>query len=186
MPLSTDIRLPKSQTPVFPDACVVCSAEHPNHTVKIGTDAIGWWTIATLWFGPRFSVRVPACKSCAVRLQLRRWSAFLLTGVLAYLVLVHLGPLITPHVPAGLRKWALVAAVIICLLPLLLWEALFPPSMELTAYTDEVDYEFRDAGYALQFMMLNNNDWYQANADQLDPEKLKALGIEDLRRERRK
>lgn len=180
MPLSTDIRLPKSQTPVFPDACVVCSAECPNHTVKIGTNAIGWWTVVTLWLGPRFSVRVPACKRCAFNLQLRRWSAFVFIGVLAYIILVHIAPLVTPHVPVGLRKWALAAAVIVCLTPYLAWEAFFPPSMELTAYADEIDYEFRDPGYALQFMMLNNEDWYQAKADELDPEKLKQLGIDDL------
>jgi hypothetical protein len=62
----------------------------------------------------------------------------------------------------------------------LLLGSLLPPAIELTAYAHEVDYEFRDPGYALRFMMLNNEDWYQANPDELDPEKLKQLGIEDL------
>src|SRR5437016_3599491 len=71
MPLSTDIRLPKSQVAKFPDRCVVCGQEHPDATVKVSTRALGWWTWV-LWLPGQ----VPACSWCGARLRrqhLFRW-----------------------------------------------------------------------------------------------------------------
>ena len=159
MALSTDINLPKSKTPMFPDACVVCGADSPNNTVKVGTNSIGWWTVLTWWFGKRFSVRVPACKSCAIKLQIRRWGALLAFILIATIILFIIGPLVTPHVPASMRKWALMISLLVCLSPFFLWETLFPPAFELTAYSDTVDYEFRNETYAVHFGLLNRFDW---------------------------
>ena len=165
MPTSTDIKLPKSKRAIFPNACVVCGNESPNNKVKISTNSIGWWTILTWWFGERFSVRVPACKSCAFKLQARRWGALVLFAILAFFVLGVLDPLISPHVPKPMRKWALMISVMICLVPLFLLEIWFPPAIDLTAYSDTVDYEFRDEFYALQFSLLNRTDWFDDETD---------------------
>ena len=59
-------------------------------------------------------------------------------------------------VPKPFRKWLVVGAVIAVLVPWFLWETFFPPPIDLTAYSDTVDYEFRDRIYAEEFAALNN------------------------------
>ncbi len=158
MPTSTDINLPKAKNAVFPDACVVCGADEPNNTINIDTSSVGWWTAITWWWGKRFSVHVPACKECAFRLQLRRWGALVVFLILAFVVLAIIAPLITPHVPASSRKWVMMIALLVCMSPFFVWETFFPPAFEMTAFSDTVDYEFRDEDYAIQFQLLNRFD----------------------------
>lgn len=78
--------------------------------------------------------------------------------ILAFLVLMVIAPLISPHVPGPMRKWALMISSLVCLSPFFLWEVLFPPAIELTAYSETVDYEFRDETYAVEFGLLNQVD----------------------------
>jgi hypothetical protein len=47
---------------------------------------------------------------------------------------------------------------LICLVPWLAWETVFPPPIDLTAFSETVDYEFRDPEYAEEFMELNHTD----------------------------
>lgn len=158
MPLSTDVNLPKSRAPVFPDACVVCGVDAPDHTVKVGTNSIGWWTVLTWWFGKRFSVRVPACRACAVKLQARRWGSHITFAVLVTALIFVIGPYVQSAVPAPMFKWTVLAASLICLSPFIFGEIIFPPPFELTAYSNSVDYEFRDETYAIRFQLLNQQD----------------------------
>ncbi|MBL8794316.1 MAG: hypothetical protein JNM56_10460 [Planctomycetia bacterium] len=39
--------------------------------------------------------------------------------------------------------------------PWFLWQLFFPPPLDLTVYTDTVDYEFKDEEYAAEFAALN-------------------------------
>lgn len=158
MPLSTDVSLPKSQEPVFPDKCIVCHAESPGNTVKIGTNSVSWSSVLLWWFGSWYRVKVPACKTCAFRLQARRQGAMVVCLILTAVVVFFLAPWLTPLVAKPLRRWVLMIGVLLCLSPFFLWEVLFPPAFEMTAFTDSVDYEFRDANYAEQFMELNFTD----------------------------
>lgn len=67
---------------------------------------------------------------------------------------------IWPHldefVNRAIRKWVAVGLVAICLLPYWLWEVFFPPIIDITSYTENVDYEFRNAEYAYEFAELND------------------------------
>ena len=46
------------------------------------------------------------------------------------------------------------------LLPYFLYESLNPHPLDITAHSDSVDYEFRDAGMAYEFAELNQDaDW---------------------------
>lgn len=155
---STDVSLPKSKKPVFPDECVVCGAESPKNKVKVGTNSIGWWTVLTWFHGSRFSVRIPACKSCAIRLQLRRWGALAVFMILSVLVLFVIAPLISPHVAGPMRRWVLMIGLLLCLSPFFVWEFLFPPAFDMTAYSKTVDYEFKNEDYALKFETLNEEE----------------------------
>ena len=55
------------------------------------------------------------------------------------------------------KRWALVGIALVCVLPWILWESAFPPAFDMTAYTNTVDYEFRDAAYADEFASLNGS-----------------------------
>lgn len=170
MPLSTDIRLPKLQEPIFPDKCVVCHAESPGNTVKVSNSSFSWWTLLIWWYGHRHSVRVPACRVCAFQLQVRRWGAYFVAIALTLVVVFFVSPWLTPIVVKPLRRWVLMIAVLICLLPFFIWEILFPPAFEITANKDSVDFEFRDENYADQFLELNSADEDSADEDQTQME----------------
>lgn len=156
MPLSTDIRLPKSHAPVFPDRCVVCGVHAPGGTLRIGTNAIGWWTLALWSFGPRFSVEVPACERCrnrlwrgrVIRVTVITVLALAGAGVALYLLQGHQGPW---------KKWIAMGIALVCVAPAVVWQIFFPPPVDLTAYSKTVDYEFRDPQYALEFAVLNRS-----------------------------
>lgn len=155
MPLSTDIRLPKSQVAKFPDKCVVCGQEHPDATVKVSTRAIGWWTWLFWLPGRKFSVEVPACSWCGGRLRRQHLFRWLLTVALIFTAIVLIAPNFE-GITRPLRKWLILGAVIVCLSPWFVLQMVFPPPIDLTAYTDSVEYEFRDPEYAAEFAALNN------------------------------
>lgn len=74
---------------------------------------------------------------------------FIAMGVAAaaYLLAEYRGPF---------KRWIALGIASLCLLPLILWETIFPPPIDLTAFTETVDYEFRDAKYAREFASLKN------------------------------
>jgi hypothetical protein len=152
--MSTDINLPKSVRPAFPDRCTACGVEHPGGFYRAVTHAIGWWTLAFWSFGPRFSIDVPACQPCCGRMRRQRWirlavnTAFILIGV-------GIGFSLFRGYRGPLKKWLILPVALVCLLPVMVWETLFPRPIDLTAYSTTVDYEFRDMVYAQEFAALN-------------------------------
>jgi hypothetical protein len=154
MPLSTDIRLPKTSKPIFPDRCVACGVPGPGGSLRIGTNAIGWWTIAFWTFGRRFSVDVPACETCRRRMLWQRWLRRIVCGIFIAAgsgLAIHL--LGSPRGP--LKRWPAMGVALACLLPYFAWETLSPRPIDLTAHSDTVDYELRDEEYADEFLALN-------------------------------
>ena len=50
--------------------------------------------------------------------------------------------------------------ILLCSAPYFLWEVFFPPTIDITAFKDSVDYEFADEDYAHDFAMLNGEaEW---------------------------
>jgi hypothetical protein len=156
MPSSTDIKLPKTVTPIFPDRCVACGVPDPDSRLRVGTNAIGWWTIAFWTFGPRFSVDVPACEGCRQqmirqrRLRLFVCGIFIVVGfgVALYVLGSFRGPV---------KRWLAMGIVLACMIPWFVWETFSPRPIDLTAYADSVQYEFRDEDYADEFLELNQD-----------------------------
>ncbi len=76
--------------------------------------------------------------------------------------------LVWPHVEdlvaRPVRKWVAVAMMIVCVSPWFIWELLFPPSIDITAYSKSVDYEFKDPEYADEFVELNSDaEWVKVS-----------------------
>jgi hypothetical protein len=54
------------------------------------------------------------------------------------------------------KKWIALAVTLGLMLPWFIFQASFPLPLDLTAYSDAVDYEFKDANYAEEFAELNS------------------------------
>jgi hypothetical protein len=157
MPMSNDVKLPKEHKPLFPDRCVACGRAAPGDSIRIGTDAIGWWT-PVLWLpGARFSVDIPACGACRRAMSRQRWLRLAVCGVFIAVGtgLAHwtLGSF------RGIKRWAGMGITLLCLVPWFAWEIFSPPTIGLTAYSNAVVYEFRDASYAEEFAALNDGNY---------------------------
>ena len=154
MGLSHDVRLRKVITPIYPDRCVVCQRPGPDAHVSVWTHSIGWHTFVFWHFGRLFRAKVPACAACRRRFNRHKWLRWGLNGVMLaaalWLVLYLLGEYQGP-----LRKWVWMGAALLVLAPYWLIEAFYAPAVALTAYSDEVDYEFADRSYAVEFARLN-------------------------------
>lgn len=157
MPLSTDVNLPKKHKACFPNRCVVCGCSAPNSTVRLITGAIGWWTWLLWVFGKPFTVNAPACISCGWRLYLERFVNLLITVGLIVISIHYLWPLISDQFPRAVRKWIMMGLSLLCLAPQLIYKVFFPSPFEITAYSNSVDYEFRDEDMAYEFAELNES-----------------------------
>jgi 6-phosphofructokinase len=107
--------------------------------------------------GRPFSVVVPACRSCAWKLRLRRWLGLLMTlgaaaAAVAFAIWL-LGPM-----RGLLGKWAAMGIALAVLAPYFVISTFFPPAFDLTCYAKRVDYEFADESYAIEFANLNEDD----------------------------
>lgn len=50
----------------------------------------------------------------------------------------------------------------VCLIPQFVYEAFFPQPFNITAYSESVDYEFRDEDSAIEFANLNDDaEWIE-------------------------
>ena len=154
MPLSTDVKLPRTRTPVFPDRCVACGVPDPGCFIRVGTNAIGWWTLVFWTHGPRFSVEVPACEPCRRQMIRQRWVRLFVCGIFV-VVGVGAAVYVLGSLRGPIKRWLGLGIALLCMVPWFAWELIFPRPIDLTAYSDTVDYEFRDADYAQEFAELN-------------------------------
>lgn len=163
MPDTTDVNLPKSHVALFPDRCVVCEREHPSSHVRILTGSIGWWTF--LWmFGSPFYVKAPACRFCGWKLQWMRLLSLAVTLTIVAVAMLYAWPYLQPHVPKAFRKWGMMGFAILCLLPQIIFEIVFPKPFDVTAFSDNVNYEFRSRRYAVDFSLQNGDAlWVKIN-----------------------
>ena len=154
MPLSTDVKLRRDYVPKFPDRCIACSQDAPGHLLRVSTHTIGLMTLVTLHWGSRFSAKVPVCRSCARAWRLQAWLRRVVTWTFA-IVGVAVAFRVLSSYRGVFRRWIATGIAVACCLPLILWQTFFSPLVDLTAFAETVDYEFRDRDYADEFAALN-------------------------------
>jgi hypothetical protein len=66
-------------------------------------------------------------------------------------------PQVKDFIAIPFRRWVAVAMILVGVSPYFLWEVFFPPSIDVTAYRESVDYEFRSPEYAYEFAELNQD-----------------------------
>ncbi len=166
MALSTDVNLPRAHAARFPDRCVVCGCNNPKSHIRIITGTIGWWTWTLWWFGKPFLVKAPTCACCAWKLHGRGVLSMLVTIGILIAVFYFLWPQLSGSVSRGLRKWAMMALALVCLVPQFLVEAMFARPFDVTAFANSVDYEFTSKDYAIEFAMLNDDaEWVKIDGE---------------------
>ena len=164
MPLSTDVNLPRQHHARYPSSCVRCGGDHQGQTMLLWTHTIGWWTALLWFFGWSFTTRVPACGKCRWKIRFQRVGGLVLSLTVAALFMVFVWPHMDEWVARPIRKWVAIGMILVCLAPYFLWETIYPPAIDITAYKNSVDYEFRDAGYASEFAELNEeSDWVRVS-----------------------
>lgn len=157
MVTSTDVNLPRAHPAVYPKRCVRCGGDHQGHNIRLWTHTIGWWTVVFWMFGQGFTTRPPACRKCALPIRIHRIGGTVLGLMVAVLFMIFVWPQLDDFVARSLRKWVALGLVMVCFSPYLLWESIFPPAIDITAFKDSVDYEFRDEDFAHEFAELNRH-----------------------------
>lgn len=156
MPLSTDVTLPPTVKPLFPDRCVVCE-ETTDASLRIAH-----WGLATPWalafpifslFGWK-SLRVPVCRNCQGRFRFQRWGRALLGLVIAGLIYAIARPYVEPMPKLG-QRLTLLVVLGLGMLPYFLGEIFYPRAFDLTIHPGGIDYEFASEAYANEFRTLN-------------------------------
>lgn len=160
MPLSTDVNLPRDHKAIFPNRCVHCGEDNEGKTIRLWTHTIGWWTWVLFAFGRGFKVDVPACAGCAWRIRLYRMGGLAIAMGITLIFLFFIWPQFREVFGRGYRNYVAMGMILICLTPYFVWEIVFPPAIDITAYSKNVDYEFRDEDYAYEFAELNEDaEW---------------------------
>jgi hypothetical protein len=170
--LSIDVNLPRSHAARFPNRCVVCAESAPDSHVRVITGSIGWWTWLLWWWGTPVSIKAPACKRCAWKLQGLRVLSWLVSIALCFIAWKWVWPSFKLWVPAGVQRWGMMGLGLTCLLPQILYEILYPRPFDVTAWAESVDYEFKSQEYAVDFALLNvDADWVKINGTSLNSPK---------------
>jgi hypothetical protein len=74
-------------------------------------------------------------------------------------------PYLDDFVARPLRKWVAMGLILICLMPYFLWETIYPPAIDITAFANSVDYEFKNELYAYEFAQLNEDaEWVKISS----------------------
>ena len=155
MPFNKDVNLPKSYTALFPNRCVICGKEAPGDTYSVTTRTIGSGTAVTT-AGPKFSVEAPACRGCRDRMRHRVWRR-IAENVVFLLIGLGVGVRVIAGSHTAFANVILFVICLLCLVPLVAWRMFHPLPFDITAFSDTVDYEFRDRAYAEEFAALNQD-----------------------------
>lgn len=163
MPLSRDVILHKIQKPKFPDQCVLCQMEHPDSTYcAYSYEQKSWLRRLFSKNELTYSIEIPACSSCKEHIHRQWWfrvcvfAIFIVAGMAAgfYLLQWYKGPF---------RKWFIGGIVLLFIIPVFLWETIWPKVINVNIRPDKVIYEFQNHEYAEKFLELNQSDLFGEN-----------------------
>jgi hypothetical protein len=154
---STDVTLPKSVRPIFPDRCVGCGVPDPGYLLRLGALEGGWRLLAGWVFGARFLVDVPVCTVCGPQIVRQRRLRRFVCGM-CVIAGVSLAVYVLGNILIRIKRWLAMGIVLACMIPWFLYETYWPRPIQLRAFPDSIDYQFRDEEYAEEFRSLNGDD----------------------------
>ena len=159
MPMSTDVRLPRDATPVFPDFCCVCDAPRPGSSFDVKGRRIHWTELWMPWmwfFGKRVTVTVPVCAGCRPQAVAgRRWRTVVLLAWLLLVAAIALPWLDTLGLARGVKRFVGGIVLLVGAAPVIVWWVVRPPAFDLTVGKNSIDYEFASVDYGRRFRARN-------------------------------
>lgn len=169
MPMSVDVRLPRSVEPQFPPLCCRCLSPNPEERVRCSASRFSWWELLFVWlwwFRKPVRCHVPVCARCRPKLRRRK-----LLDVVALVAIVAISLLVVYPFAKSMdlsRQWQKLAALggaFVIGFPYFLWAVLRPPSFDMTVRQEHVEYEFGNPDYAGEFFVANEGATCEDFAD---------------------
>lgn len=156
MPMSTDIRLPKSVSPVFPNRCVFSGEANPDSKIFVIAHSqsaiLSFLAPILMLFGWR-RVSAPVLKKYRAPFYLQTFGRDFIMIALVFVALFVFIPMFGRQ--TSFRKFKLLGLVLAVVSPWIMFEVFWPRRFEVTSRGEWVDYEFASAAYALEFELLN-------------------------------
>ena len=155
MALATEVKLPRTQQPKFPDRCVFSGEDEPDEMDQFKVDSLSWSsTHAARQDGSISVVDVPVKRDYKRRLQRQRKLGFALYGVYGIV-----GAVIAMNADdwlgRDLSRFQTILTVIVGLSPVIAFQIFAPPAFAVRASGNNIVYEFKSAEYAGEFEALN-------------------------------
>lgn len=146
---------------MFPPLCVRCLSDRPGLMPFAGS-RFSWGQVFFFWLWllrKRVRCEVPVCDRCRPAVRRRKaLELLLLVGVTAGVVVAIYPWLKDLDLGRQWSKLIVLAAVLVGMLPYILWSVLCPPAFDLTVKEDVVDYEFASEDYARRFVEANADE----------------------------
>ena len=163
MKTSTDVTMPTSLKPIFPNECVVCCSETFD-TAKITQNSqnpISVFFMPILWLFRWSRVEFPLCRNCLFRFYFQRWGRWILCCALIAIAFPIIAPYYREWSPL-FRKIAIGVSCFVAMIPYVLFEVFVPRAFNTTSYPKTTTYEFASQDLALQFYALNTQRYPKA------------------------
>lgn len=155
MAMSHDVKLPVNATPKWPERCVVCDRPSPNHCARFVDRKTTLWTTLTLQFAKKVHVTAPACADCASGLERREWIAKIGMWVTLLGGLWFGREVMVPRWPSWPPGLVMGACALAAYAPLVALRVVWAPAFAITAWGEEIEYEFANEAYAHEFAEMN-------------------------------
>ena len=157
MPLSTDVKLPRTHRPIFPARCVCCGEDNPDEMEPFKVDSLSWSsTHAAGQEGAVSVIDVPVKREFKRKLRRQRKLGFIMYGVYGIAgaaIAMNVGD----WLGRDLSRLQTILAVAVGLSPVIALQIFMPPAFAVRATGNNIVYEFRSAEYAREFETLNND-----------------------------
>jgi hypothetical protein len=156
MKFRSEVNLPRSHVPLFPDRCVFCREPGPGEAMRFTTGTIAWWTVVVAAYAFPFSVTVPACGPCRRRSRLEWWGLLAFVSGAIFVSMLAMFPF-RNAIPPLARRLIAVAVGLFAGATYGLYRASRLQPFDVTAFPRRVDYEFIDHGDAVEFAAPNSD-----------------------------
>ena len=155
MPLATQVKLPRTLRPTFPDRCVVSGLSSPGESVQFKVDSLSVSsTYAASQDGAVSVIDVPvraAYKSKLRRQRKIRFALYAVYGIVGATIAMNVGG----WLERDLSRLQIMLAIVVGLSPVFVLQLMYPPAFAVAATGNSIEYDFRSAEYAREFEALN-------------------------------
>jgi hypothetical protein len=178
----TTVSLPAGHDVRFPELCVCCGVSGADGKIRLASfkSDLSWLREGA---SRSYLAKAPICRRCKNRIYFRQLGILLATLAFASAAYWLSRPLFIQIVSPTLRRLATLGTMLICIVPVCIWEVFRPPAFDVSTSGGAVDYEFRDAAVAAEFAVANSHaEWMKLDGEPFDAGKMIAKTYAQLLR----